>query len=784
MKKGRYELLFSIVFSVLFILSSCGGSGTTSSSSSGSSSSGSDTLEQGDTTVQGLRIAESLSLVQAKQNTNGSINAAPRFLAKFVVPTTGAYTTDEAEYYVYDETSEVMDFVSEILCYFKQTKYNQFVNQGPYLALVETTKCNKDSDKSSSSTNQSSGANANKEYEKWIVNSARVDESSPQRVHFRVDHGDEEITDGPNNQYIYGNLTITEAPSSSNPYGVFDLYFVGVDSEGTETMTGFIKISETDDGLVDVSVYMDDDQFGINGHVVLDLDADEGHGKVIYTMSYDDSAFGEDGSTGSEQLATQDYSFTANFAYNSQFYLTEFDESGQDFSYCTSRGTYYTNVWEYKLYDESGDAVDLNAGGSYKYANSEGGIDYIWADYWGVWGPEGVVTDGAEVTDEDGNDYTIVVGDGRLMKSTKSSITLGDIKDDDFIYWDETSGEQWKIKWNGTNFVKTAIEGCGQDGCSFTDVTETIISFSQGDFIGLWKEGFGSLDFVAATLPLTDSTEIPRFEHSVVTPSDFDGQETTLHCYYECLKAPVDTDDPFLASKETANDGSYEYTFNPTEYTLKYNGTAITQSSSSNSESSGGAYSWGVWSGAMVTTSVADTITDPWEVWEATTSYNWETGPNAWNKYVALKDSNDDPVTFDSPITCELDHDTRGKFYLEYAGNGQLWGIPWEKVETDNSSSDFEHWTQAFIIADGTELTCTHDGEEQTYYVRGLVFEQVPAEVDDSNCSSLEVDSSFQSSSSDDFQSFDTDIIEGYGDTLGDNPSPAVVGGILTSSNS
>lgn len=768
----------------IVLMTNCGGgSATSSSSSSSSTDTGSTTIETGSTSVQALRISEQLSLVNAKDSTSTSLNASTsRFLTRFAVPTAGEYITDEAENYVFDESSEVMAFVNEILCYLKQTKYNAKVNEGPYIAMIETTQCNRSADRSDSGTNQSSGANANKSYEKWIVVSGRADSSAVQKVLFKIDTEENEEEAG--HAKIYGNLTVTESPTTENPYGQFELHFLGLAASGETTMQGYIISSTTSDGLADLKVYTNDEYFSINGHVELNPAEDEGQGKITYSFDVGDSA-GQTGDFGDEEHSALGSShkplankvsylgtntaieFTSHFAYDADFYLTTFDENSQEFSKCTSRTNFYSNVWEYKLYQQDGDGLELNTGGSYTIDLENGEKEYIWADYWGVWGPQSAIVEGEVVTDQNGNDFTIKVGDGKLTKMTRSVLTLADIQDDLFIYWDPQSFEQFKIKWNGSSLVKVQKETCSELGCSFNEIAETALTLNDYDFVGMWKEGFGSLDFTVPEGGLTNATEIPQYTWATVRPGELES-DLTLYCYYECLKAPFDSNDPYLTDV-AQGEQPHSYTFDVSEYALKYNGTSITQSSSSEND----AFGWGVMSGAMVTTAVSN----PWDVYDQSITYNWETGPNAWNKFIGLVDDNGDGVQFDSPVRCELDDENYGKFNLEYAGHGQLWGIPWEQL--DSNTSDFSHWTQAFTLADGTELSCSNGDSDETYYVRALVTEQIPAEVSNSNCANLSVPSTFEASSADDFQSFDPADIDAFEATLSDDAKPEVMGGVL-----
>lgn len=99
------------------------------------------------------------------------------------------------------------------------------INKGNYKAQIDVGQCSntKDSAASSgaSSQNQSSGSNAT-EYEFWTVNSSRADNSSPHIVKAWVH---QKASDFEPAMVIDVKVSITEAASTSNPYGTFVMNF-------------------------------------------------------------------------------------------------------------------------------------------------------------------------------------------------------------------------------------------------------------------------------------------------------------------------------------------------------------------------------------------------------------------------------------------------------------------------------------------------------------------------------------------------------------------------------
>ena len=69
---------------------------------------------------------------------------------------------------------------------------------------------------------------------------------------------------------------------------------------------------------------------------------------------------------------------------------------------------------------------------------------------------------------------------------------------------------------------------------------------------------------------------------------------------------------------------------------------------------------------------------------ELDTYYQWETGPNQWNQFAAVKDSGGTIVAFDPPLQVTYSVPSVGPYgqyagksiVLQYGGFGELWGIP------------------------------------------------------------------------------------------------------------
>jgi hypothetical protein len=121
-----------------------------------------------------------------------------------------------------------------------------------------------------------------------------------------------------------------------------------------------------------------------------------------------------------------------------------------------------------------------------------------------------------------------------------------------------------------------------------------------------------------------------------------------------------------------------------------------------------------------------------WRVNNLDVYYQWETGPNSYNQFAAVKDSNGNFVNFDAPLQVSYTvpqgaafGDYAGqKIVLQYGGFGDLWGIPGYCVSpTTNQEVACDggevRYVPSFVIPHSTtQGAVTADGT--TYYVKWL----------------------------------------------------------------
>jgi len=146
---------------------------------------------------------------------------------------------------------------------------------------------------------------------------------------------------------------------------------------------------------------------------------------------------------------------------------------------------------------------------------------------------------------------------------------------------------------------------------------------------------------------------------------------------------------------------------------------------------SSGPYTWGMRSGPLCAST--NGLVNPWDVWNVSEFYVWETGANDWNQFTRVVDAQGHFVQFDAPITFTYvlasGDDRNGNdslagqtYYLSYGGAGQLWGLPQQGVDLD-ADGDPDRWYPVVNLADGIVLGPT--GTE--YVIKALEIEQTLA---------------------------------------------------------
>jgi len=666
--------------------------------------------DTGSGTITGLAVVDQVTLVEAQNS-----GSTARILPPGVRAAGGtSYSSAVTRFWVRDDSMEALDTVNTILCSIQQTGYADpaVLNQGPYLALVACE------DRGGGGGNR--GQNGT-EYQRFVVDSSRQSLGSPHIVKFwieQVDNGQPSI--------IYGQITITEAPSDENPNGAFELFFKGLAASEPATSTnylfkGYLRTVARTDSQIEFEFY------NANGDVTASL----GVGEEAFRQRA--RVVGNPDGTAGRAYSESRYAYnqgggtvTGGDEYHLQFneeYLARKVVGASTSTQVFDRDDFTTYVYRYGLYDaNTEDFVKSNGGFGVETATGENG----WVDHYGMWFPDHVtITDGQTLTRRSFNGgqdqtYTAVVVPGRLEKRTREAMTLGDIKGEELEVYDPGQQAMMLVKWNGTDLVQVASQS--GNGWTFLQSPTSISgSYSAGDWVQLWNASRGDVGMVFPAGALSDSTPVSTWTNTLIngSSSDLAGGNLTLHGYFQMVRDQITSDQanwvtsPYFPDATNVGTGK-TYTFNATTLTLELSGSecvlanGVTINSGTPSE-------WGIFSGPMVATP----LTSLSDMGTAATTYNWVTGTRQWNQLRTVKDGEGDWVNFDPPIAMSYTHSEASSpydnktFRLEWTGS-DLNGVPFSQVPGE----DF--WVPGFNIPSGTVLT---DGTT-SYKVKQLEGEQ------------------------------------------------------------
>lgn len=686
-------------------------------------------------------------------------------------PTAGsAYYTDTQYSHVEDATSRGIGQVNMIACIMSSMRPDALVNEGDYIALVDQGKCDPEARSNTSNSGASGNGTQAADYMTAVVNSSRTSNDDPMRVKIWIN----EENDG-QAATIFVNVSASEAPSASNPYGQFRLDFCGA-AAGMPgcMMQGFLH--GFDGGM---NYYQHENEGDRESTVALRLTSvgtSSGSGMLDMLQT--------------ENNASQQQSFA--FAYDDAHFL----RGDQCFSRDASDPDTGLSVWRYGLYDSAtGARVTRNSGFPIEYSAS--GVTYHGhLGYWGLSLPaaaQASLTSGATVQKVDYSsgdnptrtDYTVTMAGGKLYKYTKKTRSLHDLDQIAFTtYVDDVTGffsgatphTQYEMYWDDTagQFVVTANMHCDQNGCQSTSLAQTqTVSASfwtprggiQGWSNSLGGELFIDLQNVSGAI-VSSAVTVTYRAQDMVYPSQM---PATLYCVRDCPSAaslasyfaPGSNDQsPFQASSFNNWNPSASYATYATDAdaaVLTSGGTPVVFTDK-DAYQQRPQYQWGVRTGRLFE-NLADAtcgsgVYCDHKVNELDVYYVWETGPNNWNQFAAVKDSNGAFVQFDAPL--QLNYTVpNGAHYgqyagksivLQYGGFGDLWGIPGQCVSAltnEQVSCDQENarYVPEFVIPYDATLGQMSDGTT-TYLAKWLDREIRFARKDLAECSALSVPSS------------------------------------------
>jgi hypothetical protein len=671
-------------------------------------------------------------------------------------PITGAYVTDAQNTWVQDRVGDRIGTVNMIMCIIGSMRGDAMVNHGPYIALIDQGKCQGRGD-SSKSTSTSAGASNATNYMSSVVVSTQASENDPLIMKAWL-HDEQDNGGSPEKVTIYAYVVATAGKSSTYPNGLFSMYFCGeADSApGACIFTGSLKSSAA--GLQ----FYEDESNGGGSVTSLILQNDPTHDSGIGKIS------GTDNGT----------PYNYKFAFDSANFRRQ-EDSNPDVCFDRLQANGESSTWRYGTYNSDGSRVDVsNPGFSVKYVNGADTYYGFWS-FWGLWLPDsamaGIAASQGSLTRHVGSsDVTItpIQKGGKLWKLTRQSGTLDDYKNISMMYWSHASigttngstpapqDTQYELQWDGSHLNAIGYQVCDQNGCAphplNAPVALNAATLSGTDHVRALPVFFpagggnGSVD-VPTGHAFQGADTVSSRTREVVSPSTAD---FGLNCVTMCPKTGTN-----LVSSANLNNAPFKdsgvWGPSATNYTYTFHAGMINDGSadadaSGASKSGMGSNQWGLTSGTMVADADLNSIRCDSNgtpntggsnycsalIEQANVIYQWETGPNQWNKYFGANGITIDPpklLTLNAVHTpsntgglnnikgAQADNYDGNKVQLQYSAFGELQGIPGSCVDPDTNvpaqCGPSTRWVPAFDMLDGTAVT---DSTPTNYFVKYL----------------------------------------------------------------
>jgi hypothetical protein len=670
--------------------------------------------------VAGLSLPSGVDLVTVAGDAGGTALAAA---TNTNFPAGSDFATDRARRHVWDQSTEPLEIINDILSQLAQTCADKLVNQGPYVALIELN----EDEQGGGAGNQSSAGNAIA-YEPWIVDSTRASASAPQVVRFWIEGEETYEQNQTIESVIHAYTTVTAEADAQNPFGQFSIdYAMTEGTLGEMFQRGTLAAGPASGGLAGFTFLADavDPQFGGDVQIAVETNASRTAGRARVRVV--------------DELTQQIVQYL--IAFDGNLFARKIGNQVQAFD----RDRFLISTWGYNLYHgadgpghTAGERVELESGFPFTFTY-QGANEYGHVGYWGIWSPRaGVPAHGAVIKRDERNgqpqrQYTVVRAPGKLVHVQRVDVLLAAIDGAEFEYYEFGFGDRFIVRYvhdeqNGWGvFEKTALWNQQTQSWDVIDPPSSI-PLMVGDWLGLWSRSLGgSVSYVGGDASVTIQQE------TYVSGSDAlfgNATELTLYGVTQCLKpamtaAQVEMGDIWFADADPAQPRVYE--FGRSARTLTLNGARVGLMPGEVPDT--GPFVWGMRSGPLTTTPPAQLgITEPWEMWNLSEYYYWETGHNEWNQFATVRDAQGELLTFDAPIGFlyqhELGNDANGddafagqSFWLEYGGSGQLWGIPYGEVDVDGDQQP-DRWLPLFSLADGVVL-----GPDDEYVVRAIESE-------------------------------------------------------------
>jgi hypothetical protein len=632
-------------------------------------------------------------------------------------PSTSPYATDPQSEYVQDTTADSISSLNMVLCIFGSMGAGPMVNAGPYIALVDMNKCD---------AKKASGAAAGAtNYATAVLDVTRASNNDPMLGKVWLSMSEEG-----NAVDVFIHLSATESPSSTQPYGLFRLDYLGK-KNGVVGFNGFV-----DSQASSISQY------------------ETGNNSNNTAM-----ALSATSTTAGAGTITAVGSPTFDFAYDATHFRRSDGNNDQCFD--RSKANAQVSVWQYGTYNAvDGSRVDMAHPGFPIEASYAGTSYYGFANYWGInfqgldlnTIPDAQPISGLTVTDQrpsNKTSYTLSKVGGKLTKWTQQATTLDSLNNIPISFGGDLTGltdnpavtgyANWQMVWNSAAKLFTVIgmQTCSNTGCVTAPVTANVNANAFNDKpISGWADSYGG----NITIPSTG------FSHTHVDPVYYYLQSTVipgsaapfgLYCLSQCPTAASLA--AFTAGSQTSpfGNGTDQQWFsalalNTVSYSFDAGGledsSGVTPQSLVLEQASqypqGSMYAQnGINTGRLFDAPLLEancpmqttgTVCEPGS---PASYYTWATGPQQWQQSLWLNDGTA-AVALDAPqnISYTVPNDPAYGSYaglpilLQFNGFGNLYGIPGSCVDPVNNAPvecnvQGARYVPLFSIPDGATMT-------------------------------------------------------------------------------
>jgi hypothetical protein len=414
--------------------------------------------------------------------------------------------------------------------------------------------------------------------------------------------------------------------------------------------------------------------------------------------------------------------------------------------------------------------VNRNSNFPIEYTDGSGDVHRGNMGYYGLWMEGNVdVPDGATVqrvqytpgSEPTRTPYTVVKSAGRMSKFTRQTKKLAQIDKIPFQVWigDATnlfsgaqSNQQYQMVWDDAAgvFEVTGTVVCNNGPCQNHDFdTPKPVAasfFANIGGVNGWSQALGGQLFIplsgAGSSVDSSAIDVVYRTQDMVYPGS-SGAPTTLYCLNDCPTASTisayfaqgaTATSPYVDSSfnnwmPTAASGLVQYTVDPTTgMLLDANGQPVSFTDKTAAQQHP-QYQNGVMSGKLFTDASAALCADnsgnycDYQAEQMPVYYQWQTGPNQWNQFAALKDANGQLAAFDPPLQVNYTVPTGARYgefagksiVLQYGGFGDLSGIPGHCVSMETNApvscdQGNARYVPAFAIPFDQTLGVVHDG--------------------------------------------------------------------------